>query len=80
MSNAIEIKYLNKSYGPKKALDDLYVSFPEGQITGLLGPNGAGKSTLFKAIVGLIKPQCGNILVFGHPPPLEAKRGDCLPP
>jgi len=68
MSNAIEIKYLNKSYGPKKALDDLYVSFPEGQITGLLGPNGAGKSTLFKAIVGLIKPQCGNILVFGHPP------------
>jgi len=68
MSTAIEIKYLNKSYDSKKALDDLYVTFPEGQITGLLGPNGAGKSTLFKAIVGLVKPQCGNILVFGQHP------------
>ncbi len=68
MSNAIEIQYLNKSYGSKKALDDLYVSFPEGQITGLLGPNGAGKSTLFKVIVGLVKPQCGNISVFGQHP------------
>ncbi|MHB8072966.1 ABC transporter ATP-binding protein [Desulfosporosinus fructosivorans] len=68
MSNAIEIKYLNKFYGSKVALDDLYVTFPEGKITGLLGPNGAGKSTLFKAIVGLIKPQCGNILVFGQHP------------
>lgn len=68
MSNAIEIKYLNKFYGSKVALDDLYVTFPDGQITGLLGPNGAGKSTLFKAIVGLVKPQCGNILVFGQHP------------
>ncbi|WP_088226361.1 ABC transporter ATP-binding protein [Desulfosporosinus sp. FKB] len=68
MSNALEIKYLSKSYGPKIALDDLYVSFPEGQITGLLGPNGAGKSTLLKVIVGLVKPQAGNILVFGQPP------------
>lgn len=68
MSNAIEIKYLTKSYGSKIALDDLYVSFPEGQITGLLGPNGAGKSTLFKAMVGLVKPQSGNILVFGQHP------------
>jgi len=68
MSNAIEIKYLTKSYGSKIALDDLYISFPEGQITGLLGPNGAGKSTLFKAIVGLVKPQCGNILIFGQHP------------
>ena len=68
MSNAVEIKYLSKSYGAKNALDDLYVSFPEGQITGLLGPNGAGKSTLFKAIVGLIKPQSGNVMVFGQHP------------
>ncbi|WP_088187311.1 ABC transporter ATP-binding protein [Desulfosporosinus sp. FKA] len=68
MSNALEIKYLSKSYGSKIALDDLYVSFPEGQITGLLGPNGAGKSTLLKVIVGLVKPQAGNVQLFGQPP------------
>lgn len=68
MSNALEIKYLSKSYGSKNALDDLYVSFPEGQITGLIGPNGAGKSTLLKVLVGLVKPQSGNILVFGQHP------------
>lgn len=67
MSNALEIKYLSKSYGSKIALDDLTVSFPKGQITGLLGPNGAGKSTLLKAIVGLVKPQFGIIRIFDQP-------------
>lgn len=68
MSSALEINNLCKSYGSKKALTQLTVSFPEGQISGLLGPNGAGKSTLLKVLIGLVKPESGTIRVLGQQP------------
>lgn len=68
MNSALEINNLCKSYGSKKALTELTVSFPEGQVTGLLGPNGSGKSTLLKSLVGLVKPESGTISVFGQQP------------
>ncbi|HUX46505.1 MAG TPA: ATP-binding cassette domain-containing protein, partial [Desulfosporosinus sp.] len=68
MNSALEINNLCKSYGSKKALTQLTVSFPEGQVTGLLGPNGAGKSTLLKTLVGLVKPESGTIKVLGQQP------------
>lgn len=66
MNSPLEIYNLCKSYGSKKALSKLTVSFPEGQVTGLLGPNGAGKSTLLKSFVGLVKPESGTISIFGQ--------------
>jgi ABC-2 type transport system ATP-binding protein len=68
MNWVVEASNVSKKYGTKAAIDNLTVSFPEGQITGLLGHNGAGKSTLFKMIVGLTRAQSGVIKVFGNEP------------
>ncbi|WP_434510273.1 ABC transporter ATP-binding protein [Desulfitobacterium sp. AusDCA] len=68
MSNIIDVQNVSKCYKQTNALDHLSLQFPEGQITGVLGPNGAGKSTLFKMIVGLTKPDSGQLFVSGHTP------------
>lgn len=65
---AVNLHNVSKKYGSTKALDSLTMSIPEGQITGVLGPNGAGKSTLFKTIVGLTRPDQGDITVLGQKP------------
>jgi len=49
----IEIKYLNKKYGNKVALENINLSFKSGQVYGIVGENGAGKTTLFRCIAGL---------------------------
>lgn len=61
----IEIKNLTKYYGKVCALDNVSVTFEEGQIYGLLGRNGAGKSTLLNCITGLIFPNDGTITLDG---------------
>ena len=48
----LDIKQLNKSYGPKKVLFDINISFQKGRVYGIVGENGAGKSTLFRCIAG----------------------------
>ncbi|MFO7991470.1 MAG: ABC transporter ATP-binding protein [Thermoplasmata archaeon] len=63
--NIIEISGLDKSYGDITALDGLDLSVRKGEIYGFLGPNGAGKTTTIKAIMGLIKPDRGDITVNG---------------
>ncbi len=50
-----------KQYGSKKVVDDVSITVKQGEIVGLLGPNGAGKTTTFYSIVGLIKPDSGNV-------------------
>ena len=60
----ITLKNITKSYGPFKALDDLNLSIPKGEIFGLLGPNGAGKTTLIKLITGQLSPSDGNVSLF----------------
>lgn len=59
----LEVKGLYKSYGKKVVIRnvDLYVT--KGEIVGLLGPNGAGKTSTFYSILGLVKPDRGNILL-----------------
>lgn len=52
---------LSKAYRGKKAVTDLSVYVSTGEIVGLLGPNGAGKTTTFYMMVGMIKPDSGNI-------------------
>lgn len=59
----VKIENLRKSYG-RFSLDCSMEILP-GRVTGLIGANGAGKSTTFKAVLGLISPEAGNISIFG---------------
>ena len=63
--NKILLKNISLSYNKRQVLEDISLSFREGEICGLLGPNGVGKSTLFNIIVGLIKPNYGNVSING---------------
>lgn len=64
-SPAIRVQGLHKRYGPTHALRGLDFEVPKGQLTGFLGPNGAGKTTTFRAILGLTKPNAGEIEMLG---------------
>jgi ABC-type multidrug transport system ATPase subunit len=68
-SPAIRVAGLHKRYGPTHALRGLDFEVPRGQLTGFLGPNGAGKTTTFRAILGLTKPNEGEIEMLGLPVP-----------
>ncbi|MEA4845866.1 MAG: ABC transporter ATP-binding protein [Clostridiaceae bacterium] len=74
----IELINVNKSYsGIVKAVDDLTLTVPEGQIVGFLGPNGAGKTTTIKIITGVLNADSGSITINGadiRENPLDAKR------
>ncbi len=54
-----------KSYGPRKALDEVTISIGAGEFVALLGPNGAGKTTLFQVLTGLFVPDAGTIRIGG---------------
>ena len=62
----IEIKNVTKTYSGKKALDNVSLKLPQGEIVGLFGENGAGKTTLMKSILGFIRYQ-GEITLDGNP-------------
>lgn len=62
----IRIEHLTKSFGLKKAVDDLSFSVERGEVLGFLGPNGAGKSTTMKMVTGFLSPTAGTALVNGH--------------
>ena len=61
--NKITLKKISLSYNKRQILDDISFNIREGEICGLLGPNGVGKSTIFNIIVGLIKPNYGEIYI-----------------
>ena len=54
---------INKTYKGRKVVKDVSLTLKKGEIVGLLGPNGAGKTTSFYMIVGLIKPDTGNVFL-----------------
>ena len=54
---------LVKKYGKRTVVNQVSVTVERGEIVGLLGPNGAGKTTTFYMIVGLIKPNSGEIFL-----------------
>ena len=73
----IEIKHVTKTFRTKKAVDDLDLTIPTGEIIGFIGPNGAGKTTTIKMMTGVLNPDEGDILINGksiQKEPLEAKR------
>ena len=64
----IELVGVVKAFGANRALDDLDLRVPPGQITVLLGPNGAGKTTAIRTITGAFAPDAGRVAVFGLDP------------
>ena len=73
-TSIISVKGLSVSYERKRVLTNIYLEVEGGKIHGVVGPNGAGKSTLFKAILGLIYTNTGQILINGHDITEERKR------
>lgn len=64
--NAIEIRNLCKTFGEKKAVDNLNMTVPVGAIYGFIGENGSGKSTTEKIICGLIHKTAGQVKLYGR--------------
>jgi manganese/zinc/iron transport system ATP- binding protein len=64
---AIEINDLTVAYREQPVLWDIDLAVPSGVLMAVVGPNGAGKSTLIKAVLNLLKPAAGQILVHGRP-------------
>ncbi|MER9796899.1 ATP-binding cassette domain-containing protein [Mesorhizobium sp. M0142] len=63
----LELKSVNKSFGPIDVLHDISLRVRAGEVLCLLGDNGAGKSTLIKTLAGVHKPTSGQILMDGQP-------------
>ncbi|MFO7698046.1 MAG: ATP-binding cassette domain-containing protein [Anaerolineae bacterium] len=66
-SAAVQVEHLFKSFGAVKAVQDVTFVVEHGEIFGLLGSNGAGKTTTIRMILDLIRPDSGQIAVFGGP-------------
>ena len=62
----IETKNLVKVYGDRRVVDDVSINVDQGHVVGLLGPNGAGKTTTFYMVVGIAKPDGGQVLLDGE--------------
>ncbi|NNE29472.1 MAG: zinc ABC transporter solute-binding protein [Saprospiraceae bacterium] len=76
---AISVQGISVSYDQKVVLSNIYMEMEPGKVYGVVGPNGAGKSTLFKAILGLLEPDAGRVLVHGHPVDVQQKRVAYVP-
>lgn len=61
----LEVKGLSKTYSKKVVIRNIDLNVTTGEIVGLLGPNGAGKTTTFYSILGVVKPDRGNIYLDG---------------
>jgi phospholipid/cholesterol/gamma-HCH transport system ATP-binding protein len=63
----ISIRNVTKRFGSHTVLQDISFDVPRGRTTAVLGPSGTGKSVLLKVIIGLLRPEAGQILVDGEP-------------
>ncbi len=63
----IEVRNVVKTFGEVRALDGLSMTVPTGAVYGLVGPNGSGKSTIIRHIMGIYRPDAGEILADGEP-------------
>ena len=72
-TNIVSIRDLWVCRGENAVLEDINLQLEEADFLGLIGPNGGGKSTLLKVMLGLIKPDRGEIRIFGQEP--QAARG-----
>ena len=70
----LELRGVGKNFGPVRALSDINLTIPAGQVTALVGDNGAGKSTLIKTISGIWQADHGEILWQGRPVHLHSPK------
>ena len=72
---------LRKRYGRQTAVDGVSFTVARGEVIGLLGPNGAGKTSVIKMLLGLVRPDAGEVLLLGRPAadPRRAARVGYLP-
>src|SRR3712207_4688713 len=66
-SPAVWCSGLRKRYGRRTAVDDVSFAVGRGEVLGLLGPNGAGKTSVIKMLLGLVRPDAGEVLLLGRP-------------
>mgnify|MGYP006292533879 CR=1 FL=1 len=67
MTSAIATDHLTKRFGRKRAVDDLMLDVPRGEVFCFLGRNGAGKSTTIRMLLGLVRPSAGAVSILGKP-------------
>ncbi|GAA5018189.1 hypothetical protein GCM10023317_59340 [Actinopolymorpha pittospori] len=65
---AVAMTGVSYRHGRVQALRDCSLALPPGRVVGLIGPNGAGKTTLLHLLVGLLRPDQGEVRVFGREP------------
>jgi ABC-2 type transport system ATP-binding protein len=65
-SPAVWCSGLRKRYGRQTAVDDVSFTVARGEVLGLLGPNGAGKTSVIKMLLGLVRPDAGEVLLLGR--------------
>ena len=80
MKRTLAATGLHKAYKKRRILEGVSISVSSGDVVGLLGPNGAGKTTCFYMVVGLVKPDQGQITldgedITGHPMHIRARQG-----
>jgi len=68
MTDAISVSGLVKTFGRTRALDGLDLTVRTGEVHGFLGPNGAGKSTTIRVLLGLLRPDAGDVRLLGGDP------------
>jgi len=68
MSIIVELRDVSFSYNGGRVLENVNLTVYEHEFLGITGPNGGGKTTLLKLILGLLKPDRGNICLFGRDP------------
>jgi ABC-2 type transport system ATP-binding protein len=74
---AVHLTGLRKHYGDVHAVDGIHLTIAPGEVVALLGPNGAGKSTTVDMILGLTKPDQGDVHIFGRKP-IDAVRAGLI--
>jgi ABC-2 type transport system ATP-binding protein len=74
----IHLDNVSKTYGDKKAVADLTLEIPRGELFAFLGPNGAGKTTTIKMLCGLLFPTSGTVSIGGHDVRTDGRRARAL--
>ena len=74
MTASIRLNDVVVRYGDVVALDGVTLDVAPGQVTGMVGINGSGKSTLFKTVMGMVRPERGQVLLDGADPDAARKR------
>ncbi|MEV0897109.1 ABC transporter ATP-binding protein [Actinoplanes sp. NPDC049802] len=66
-SPAVWVSHLSKRYRKRVAVDGVSFTVARGEVLGLLGPNGAGKTSVIKMMLGLVRPDAGEVMLLGRP-------------